>query len=53
MERKFDVIVDSACDMPEEFLREHDVTCVRLGFTMENENYEGECGEKIDKDNNE
>lgn len=48
MERKFDVIVDSACDMPEEFLREHDVTCVRLGFTMENENYEGECGEKID-----
>ena len=48
MERKFDVIVDSACDMTEEFLKEHNVVCVRLGFTMDNENYEGECGERID-----
>lgn len=47
MERKFDVIVDSACDMPKEFLEENGVICVRMGFTMDNEEYEGECGKSI------
>ena len=46
--RAFDIITDSACDMQEDFLTEHDVTCVKLGFTMNNVNYEGESGEKID-----
>ena len=45
--RKFDMITDSACDMPASYLREHGVTCVKLGFTMNNVNYEGEGGEKI------
>ncbi len=45
--RKFDIIVDSACDMPAEYLEKHDVVCVKLGFTMNNVNYEGEGGEKI------
>ncbi len=47
MERKFDVLVDSGCDMPKEYLEEKGVACVKLGFTMNNVNYEGEGGEKI------
>lgn len=45
--RKFDIITDSGCDMPANYLQEHGVTCVRLGFTMNNVNYEGEGGERI------
>ena len=47
MKRKFDVITDSACDMPTEYYKKHGVVVVRLGFTMNNVNYEGENGEKI------
>lgn len=47
MQRNFDVIVDSGCDMPQEYLQEQGVACVKLGFTMNNVNYEGESGEKI------
>ena len=45
--RKFDIITDSGCDMPTSYLQEHSITCVKLGFTMNNVNYEGDCGEKI------
>ncbi len=45
--RKFDIITDSGCDMPASYLQEHGVVCVKLGFTMNNVNYEGDCGEKI------
>lgn len=47
MNRKFDILVDSACDMPKSYLDEHEIACVKLGFTMNNVNYEGEGGEKI------
>lgn len=46
-DRKFAIVVDSACDMPKTYLEEHGVECVSLGFTMNNVNYEGENGEKI------
>ena len=45
--RKFDIITDSACDMPKEYYQKNDVKVVKLGFTMNNVNYEGENGEKI------
>ena len=45
--RKFDIITDSGCDMPANYFKEHGITCVKLGFTMNNVNYEGEGGEKI------
>lgn len=45
--RKFDIITDSSCDMPQEYLEQHGVACVNLGFTMDNVNYAGEYGEKI------
>lgn len=47
MKRKFDIVTDSSCDMPKEYLKEHNVIVVNLGFTMDNVNYEGEYGEKI------
>ena len=49
MKRKFDLITDSGCDMPEEYLKEKDVVCIKLGFTMDNINYGGEDGERIDE----
>ena len=45
--RKFDIVTDSACDMPKEYYAAHGVECVPLGFTMDNVNYEGESGERI------
>lgn len=45
--RTFAIITDSGCDMPESYFKEHDVVCVKLGFTMQNVNYEGESGEAI------
>ena len=46
-ERQFAIVVDSACDMPKAYFKSHDVECVNLGFTMNNVNYAGDCGEKI------
>ena len=46
-QRKFDIITDSGCDMTQEYLEKRGVTCVKLGFTMNNVNYEGEEGERI------
>lgn len=48
MEKKFAILTDSGCDMPQSFLEEHDVAYVRMGFTMDGKSYEGEDGERID-----
>ena len=48
MERKFAIVTDSSCDMPEEYLSEHQLECVRLGFLMDSVLYSGEDGETID-----
>ena len=45
--RLFEIVTDSACDMPKAYYAEHGVELVNLGFTMNNVNYEGESGEKI------
>ena len=47
MERKFDIVTDSGCDMPLAYFEENGIERVCLGFTMNNVNYEGENGEKI------
>ena len=47
MSRKFDIVTDSACDLPSAYLQGKRVDCVPLGFTMDNVNYAGESGEKI------
>lgn len=48
MERKFQIITDSSCDMPEEYLEKHGVDCVNLGYLMGNVLYNGEDGEKLE-----
>ncbi len=47
--RGFAIIVDSAADMPETYYEKHGVEVVKLGFNMDNVNYEGENGERIDE----
>lgn len=47
--RQFQIVTDSGCDMTDEYLKEHGVELVRLGFNMNNVNYGGEDGEKIDE----
>ena len=47
--RNFAIVTDSGCDMPTEFYKKNEVEVVRLGFTMDNINYEGEGGEQIDE----
>ena len=46
--RRFDIVTDSGCDMTDEFLAENGVELVKLGFNMDNVNYEGESGEPIE-----
>lgn len=48
MLRKFEIITDSASDLPDEYYVEHGIDCVRLGFTMGGVVYGGEDGERID-----
>lgn len=47
--RKFAIVTDSSCDMPASYYAEHGVEVVSLGFNMNNVNYGGENGEKIEE----
>ncbi len=46
--RLFDIVTDSCCDMTAAYYAENAVDYVNLGFTMNNVNYGGEDGEKIE-----
>lgn len=48
MQRKFAIVTDTGSDLPEEYYREHEIDCVRLGFTMDAVTYGGEDGASID-----
>lgn len=48
MQRLFDIVTESSCDMPQSFFEEREVACVPLGFIMDGVNYEGVDGEHID-----
>ena len=50
MERKYAILTDNGCDMPKEYLEEHGVSCVMLGFTMDGVQYYGDGGESITTD---
>ena len=47
--KKFVIVTDSGCDMPTEFYKKNEIEVIKLGFTMDNINYEGDCGEQIDE----
>lgn len=42
--RKFQVITDSGCDLPEEYLSERKVDCISLGYILDGVEYQGESG---------
>ena len=48
MARKFVIITDSACDLPDSYYTEHDIDCVPLGFTMDGVTYGGDDGKNLD-----
>lgn len=48
MARKFALISDNGCDLPAEYFSEHEVDCVKLGFTLNGETY-GEDGGVMDE----
>ena len=45
--RQFTIVADSACDMPASYYQEKGVELIKLGFMMNDVNYEGEDGESI------
>ena len=46
--RKFVIVTDSSADMPEAYYKENGLDCLRLGFTLKDEIYEGENGQRIE-----
>lgn len=40
----FQIITDSSCDMPEAYLKEHEIACVDLGLQIDGKLYNGEEG---------
>ena len=46
-QRHFQIITDSGCDQPEEYLRRNNVECLKLGFIMGGVEYFGEAGQDI------
>ena len=48
MSRKFAIVTDSACDLPNEYYKDHEIDCVQLGFTLDGVEYGGEDGERMD-----
>ena len=45
--RKFQIMTDSGCDLPDEYFTEKNVECMRLGFILDNVEYYGENGGDI------
>ena len=39
--RLFQIITDSSADMTEQYYNQNDVICIKLGFTLNEENYLG------------
>ena len=47
MARKFVLITDTGSDLPAEYYTQHDIDCIKLGFTLDGETY-GEDGGEMD-----
>ena len=46
--RLFEIVTDSASDLPSEYFEKHGVECIHLGLMMNGVNYEGEDGSPLD-----
>ena len=48
MARQFVLMTDTGSDLPESYYQQHDIACVRLGFTLNGVTYGGDDGEDLD-----
>ncbi len=48
MLRNFEILTDSATDLPKEYFIQNNVTCVQLGCVLNGETYGGEHGKEMD-----
>lgn len=46
-ERKFQIITDSSCDLPEDYYIRNNVEVIRLGYFLNGETYSGETGNEM------
>ena len=46
--RKFVIVTDSSADMPKAYYEANGLDCLRLGFMLKDETYEGENGQRIE-----
>lgn len=44
---EFKIITDSTADLPEEYLKEHDIDCMNLWYMIGGETYGGETGKEL------
>ncbi len=47
MERLFQIVVDSGCDMTDEYIKNNQIEQIVMGFTMDGEEFGGEDGKTI------
>ena len=50
MEKKFDLITDSCCDLPYSYLAAHDVAFVSMCVTIDGQEYIDDLGETLQQD---
>ena len=48
MTRQFVLMTDTGSDLPKEYYVQHDLACVRLGFTLDGVTYGGDDGAEMD-----
>ena len=48
MARQFVLMTDTGSDLPKEYYAQHDLACVRLGFTLDGVTYGGDDGAEMD-----
>ena len=48
MGRKFIILTDTGCDLDNEYLSNNNVEIVKLGYNIDNVDYEGNDGKHID-----
>ena len=44
----FKIVTDATADLPQEYLEEHDIACMHMGYTIGGEVYGGETGKLMD-----
>lgn len=48
MKRKFVILTDTGCDLDNEYIKKHDIRLIKLGYNIEDVEYEGSEGKTLD-----